>query len=268
MNCKDFENEKFDIIWLAGQSNAQGSGYGPVQEEHLPDGVLYRMYGSGKYIDGEWVLPLPTEIGIEESDSRKKYDFAISFAREYCKRGLLAEGRKILIVDTALGATGFVRGHWRPQDPACIRMHQMLDAALAMNPENRVVAMLWHQGESDAARDVDEETHYKNLSALLHGVRAKTGVVPIVTGDFCAQWKAQNAEKCAPVIRAIRRVMADMGGAFVETADLPSNEQDKTEEPDQIHFSRRSLEILGKRFFAAYENIKKDLENGHEYISV
>ena len=256
----NFENEKFDIIWLSGQSNAQGSGYGPIEEEHLPNGILYRMYGSGKYVNEDWVLPLPTEIGIEESDSRKKYDFAISFAREYMKKGLLAEGRKLLIVDTALGATGFVKGHWRPKDPACIRMHQMLDAALAMNPENRVVAMLWHQGESDAARDVDEKTHYENLTTLLKSVRAKVGIVPIVTGDFCAQWKGQNEEKCAPIVRAIRRVMEDMGGAFVETADLPSNEQDKTEQPDQIHFSRRSLEILGKRFFAAYEKIKKSVE--------
>ena len=260
MNCKDFENEKFDIIWLAGQSNAQGSGYGPVREEHLPDGVLYRMYGSGKYDAagiGDWILPLPVEIGIEPSDSRKKYDFAISFAQEYRKRGFLAEGRKILIVDAALGATGFVRGHWRPQDPACIRMHQMLDAALALNAENRVVAMLWHQGESEASRSVDEQTHYQNLSTLLWSVRKKVGAVPILTGDFCAQWKSENVEKCAPIICAIRRVMEDMGGAFVETADLPSNEQDKTEEPDHIHFSRRSLEILGKRFFAAFTELKK-----------
>lgn len=254
----NYKNEKFDIIWLAGQSNAQGSGYGPIKEEHLPDGVLFRMFGSGKYVNEDWVLPLPVEVGIEESDSRKKYDLAISFAREYMKKGLLSEGRKLLILDTALGATGFVKGHWRQKDPACIRMHQMLDAALALNAENRVVAMLWHQGESDAARDVDEKTHYENLSTLLQSVRAKVGIVPIIAGDFCAQWKEQNAEKCAPVIRAIRHVMKDMGGAFVETADLPSNEQDKTEQPDQIHFSRRSLEILGKRYFEAFDRIRKD----------
>ncbi len=253
----NFADEKFDIIWLSGQSNAQGSGYGPIEEEHLPDGVLFRMFGSGKYVNGDWVLPLPVEVGIEQSDSRKKFDFAIPFAREYMKNDLLAKGRKLLIVDTALGATGFAKGHWRPKEPACIRMHQMLDAALSMNPENRVVAILWHQGESDAARDVDEKTHYDNLSALLRSVRAKVGVVPIIAGDFCAQWKEQNAEKCAPVVRAIRRVVEDMGGAFVETADLPSNEQDKTEQPDQIHFSRRSLEILGKRYFKAFEKILK-----------
>ena len=254
MNCV---NEKFDIILLSGQSNAQGSGYGPIEEEHLPDGVLHRMYGSGKYVDGDWVLPLPVEIGLEESDSRKKYDLAISFAHEYRKKGLLADGRKLLIVDSALGATGFVKGHWKQEDPACIRMHQMLDAALAMNNENRVVALLWHQGESDAARDVDEKTHYENLSALFESVREKALGVPIVSADFCAQWKSENIEKCVPVVRAIRRVTEDMGGRFIETADLPSNSQAGHSPEDHIHFSRRSLEILGKRYFEAFEDIVK-----------
>lgn len=255
----NFANEKFDIILLAGQSNAQGSGYGPIEEDYLPDGRLYRLVGKGhKYVNEEWIVPLPTEIGIEEVDSRKKYDFAIPFARAYLRNGLLSEGRKLLILDCALGATGFVKGHWRAADPVCIRMHQMLDAALAMNSENRVIAILWHQGESDAARDADEKTHYENLTALLESVKAKVGGVPIVAGDFCAHWKSEKAEKCAPVIRAIRRVMEDVGGRFVETADLPSNSQDGQDPEDHIHFSRRSLEILGARYFEAFESILKE----------
>ena len=49
----NFADTKFDIVLIAGQSNAEGSGYGPVAEEHLPDGVVYRMSGLGegdKYI--------------------------------------------------------------------------------------------------------------------------------------------------------------------------------------------------------------------------
>ena len=260
----NFADTKFDIVLIAGQSNAQGSGYGPVEEEHLPDGVVYRMSGLGKgdkYENGTWYLSLPPEIKIEELDSTKSDDFGTAFVREYRRKGLLAEDRKILVLNTALGATSFAVGHWTPMGLCYRRMLYMLDCALNLHPENRVVALLWHQGESDASRDVDEATHYENLSRLLHSVRAKVGNVPIVTGDFCAQWKEQNAEKCAPIIRAIRRVMDDMGGAFIETADLPSNEQDKTEEPDQIHFSRNSLHILGKRFFSAYEQIKKNSEH-------
>ena len=33
----DYGNQSFDIILLAGQSNAEGNGVGPVTEEYLPD---------------------------------------------------------------------------------------------------------------------------------------------------------------------------------------------------------------------------------------
>ena len=257
----DFSNEIFDIVLLSGQSNAQGSGYGPVAEEHIPDGVVYRMSGFGKgdgYIDGEWKLSLPVDITIEEADSRKTDDLATAFVREYRRKGLLSEGRKILILNTGLGATSFAAGHWVPMGLGYRRMLYMLDCALNLNPENRVVALLWHQGESDAVRGTTEGAQYENLSYLFSRVRARVGnaKLPIVAGDFCAQWKEQNAEICAPIIRAIRRAVKDFGGAFVETADLPSNEQDKTEEPDQIHFSRNSLHILGTRYFEAFCRIR------------
>ena len=34
---KNFTNEKYDIIILAGQSNAEGSGFGPVEDPFVPD---------------------------------------------------------------------------------------------------------------------------------------------------------------------------------------------------------------------------------------
>ena len=39
---KDFTKEKFDIIIQAGQSNAEGYGFGPVKEPYVPcDKVFY-----------------------------------------------------------------------------------------------------------------------------------------------------------------------------------------------------------------------------------
>ena len=62
------------------------------------------------------------------------------------------------------------------------------------------------------------------------------------------------------IFDAIRAVCADCGrGGFVETADLKSNAQEGIEHPlgwyDDIHFSRRSIYELGKRYFAAYTRI-------------
>ena len=253
----DFGKEKFDIILLAGQSNAEGSGVGPAAEEYLPDGVVYHMFGSKKIVDKKWVLEFPVEIRIEETDSTKKDDLAVSFAYEYKMSGLLEEGRKILIIDTGLGATAFLTGHWGPRDRGYLRMRYMLDCALNMNPENRVVAMLWHQGETDAAHNATKDGHYASLMRLFSDTREQCGNsrLPIVAGDFCYQWKSTHEEKCAPVIDAIRLAITELGGGFVETSDLPSNHQDGAKEGDDIHFSRNSVHILGRRYFEAYKRI-------------
>jgi hypothetical protein len=61
-------------------------------------------------------------------------------------------------------------------------------------------------------------------------------------------------EKAIPIVDVIKRVTEEMGGIFIETADLPSNNQ-RNGDGDIIHFSRESLHILGKRFFDAYTKI-------------
>ena len=253
----DFGKEKFDIILIAGQSNAEGSGYGPVEEEYLPDGVTYHMFGSKTLVDKEWVLEFPIGIRIEEADSTKKDNFALSFAREYKRSGMLKDGRKLLVIDTGLGGTAFLNGYWKPEDPGYKRMRYMLDCALDMNPENRLVALLWHQGETDAANHATYGEHYANLTRLFTDMRkqAQNERLPIIAADFCNQWKSTHEDICAPVIKAIRDVISAVGGEFVETADLPSNHQDGTREGDNIHFSRNSLHILGRRYFEAYSKI-------------
>ena len=253
----DFGKEKFDIILLAGQSNAEGSGVGPTKEEYLPDGKVFHMFGSRRLVGEKWVVEFPVEISIEETDSTKKDDLAVPFAHEYKSRGLLKEDRKLLIIDTGLGATAFLNGYWKPEDPGYKRMRYMLGCALNMNPENRVVAVIWHQGESDAVSNATYEEHYANLTRLFADMRkqAENEELPIIAADFCYQWKSTHEEMCAPVVKAIRDALTDVGGEFIETADLPSNHQDGTREGDYIHFSRNAVHILGRRYFDAYEKI-------------
>lgn len=253
----DFGKEKFDIILIAGQSNAEGSGYGPVEEEYLPDGVTYHMFGSKTLVDKKWVLEFPIGIRIEEADSTKKDNFALSFAREYKRSGMLKDGRKLLIIDTGLGGTAFLNGYWKPEDPGYKRMRYMLDCALDMNPENRLVALLWHQGETDATCHATREGHYERLARLFSDTRkqAQNDRLPIISAGFCNQWQSKHEDICTPVLEAIKHAVSDVGGEFVETGDLPSNDQDRTREGDVIHFSRNSLHLLGRRYFEAYSKI-------------
>ena len=251
---KDFTQERFDVIVQAGQSNAAGYGYGPINEPYAPDNRVW-------YMNENDTISLAVEHVLNNS---VQSNFSLSFAKKYIEAGRLEQGRKILILRAAIGGTGFLDNRWKLTDDLYLHMMEMIRTALALNPENRLVALLWHQGETDALLHASYEVHYQHLNDLLQSVRERFSVptLPFVAGDFIQHWKGENAEICAPVIEAVRGVCRDCGcGAFVETDGLTSNAQQHDEHPrgkvDHIHFSRQALYELGIRYFEKYIEIVK-----------
>ncbi|MCR5264067.1 MAG: sialate O-acetylesterase [Clostridiales bacterium] len=248
---RDFTKDRFDIIIQAGQSNSEGYGFGPVDAPYEPNGRVW-------YLNGDFTISMAAEKAtLNDIQS----NFSLPFAREYLNAGLLEDGRDLLIVRSAVGGTGFLDNRWKPQDDLFLRMLDMTDTAVALNPDNRIVALLWHQGETDSSLHSSYETYYDNLSTLYRLTAERYGVkdLPFVAGDFVRHWKDANSEICAPVIAAMRDVCRDCGGAFVETDGLKSNNQELSYHPlgweDPIHFSRRSIYELGKRYFEAYRRV-------------
>ena len=246
---KDFTKETFDIIIQAGQSNADGTGFGNTDEPYVPDGRVW-------YMNGDDTISLAVE---KVNGNGIQSNFSLSFAREYIRAGRLAEGRSLLILRTSIGGTGFLDNRWKLTDDLYLHMMEMIRTALALNPENRLVALLWHQGETDAIYHATYDQHYNHLSTLLSSVRETFAVpeLPFIAGDFVQQWIEANPEICAPVLDAIRAVCRDTARCgFVETNDLPSNDQDFGG-GDNIHFCRRSLYELGVRYFEKFVEIAK-----------
>ena len=264
----NYTNQAYDIIIQAGQSNAEGCGRGPVTEEYIPDDdimYLYQNYtNEDKIIDGLWKMSINVidpafyiAVADERSDANGKIgDFSLTFAKEYKASGLIKEGRKLLIIRSGVGGTGFKKCHWGLTDEMYLRMLDMIDHALSLNPENRIVGFLWHQGEHDAFEGNEPEVFEAGLRTLIDTVKAKYNVptLPFISADFVNEWKSENIDICTPIVDKIKSVTASEGGVFIETADLPSNNQ-KTGNGDGIHFCRESLHILGKRYFDAYKEI-------------
>jgi hypothetical protein len=250
---RDLTGEHFDIIIQAGQSNSDGTGYGPAENPWIPTENVW-------YLNFDCTLSLAREA-VNGNEIQSNY--SLSFAREYMAKGLLAEGRKLLILRTSIGGTGFLDKRWGMTDDLYLHMMEMIRTALALNKENRLVAFLWHQGETDAIFGADFDTHYGNLMGLIRSVREEFQVpqLPFIAGDFVQQWKKDNWNICVPVVDAIRAVCRDCGsGAFVETDGLPSNSQQERIPPmpweDTIHFSRNALYLLGQRYFAAFDGLR------------
>lgn len=255
----------YDIFIQAGQSNAEGTGYGPVAQEFIPDericylNAVKTVSEKNARVHVEYAsVPFSIEIADERDTvindvPRRVGDFALTFAKAYIDAGMLEQGRKVLIIRAAVGGTGFQRNHWGIADELYLKMLEMTDYALSLNPENRLKGILWHQGEHDAFEGNLPENYRNQLTALIESVKERYNSpnLPFICADFVREWKSENLEICEPILQVIREVAQAQGGAFVETSDLPTNNE-VTGSGDNIHFCRESLHILGRRYFDAY----------------
>ena len=255
----------YDIFIQAGQSNAVGTGHGPVSEPYEPNENVLYLLGTAPLEEG-WDPEAPywvetaQERPYGENGTDKLSDFSLAFARDYIQKGYLKEGRKLLIVRTAVGGTGFMFNHWEMDAPLYTRMLRMVDHALTLGEGNRIMGMLWHQGEHEAFEGNEPERYRGQLTALLESVKQRYNCpdLPFISGGFCHEWFEQYKESCIPILQVIRDVTKQAKGIFIETDDLLSNNQ-KTGDDDPIHFCRESLYTLGHRYFEAYTKIRQSL---------
>jgi len=263
--------EKYDIIILAGQSNAEGQGQGDVTKPFVPDERIHIMKDdtnfkfvtkdgvavlTGKWpaqntitVADEWLHPVRGKMGC----------FALQFSEKYVEK-YLEEGRKVLIVNANFGGTGFARPEWGVGNIMHERMISMTKAALALNPEeNRVVALLWAQGEHDSFENADWDpekrytTHKANLQATFSDLQEKLGTkdFAMLACGFPDTFCESIPEASGAVLKAIREVIAAFGGLYVDSTGLPSNAI-KMGTNDIYHYCKESLHILGGRFFEKY----------------
>jgi len=243
---RDFSKDVFDIIIQGGQSNSEGCGIGPVEHPFEPRSEILMMENDFSIMTAREKVWGNDAVG----------NFVLSFSDLYVKNGRLKDGRKLLILMAAVGGTGFCDNRWGLEDDLFLKMTEMIKAALSLNPENRVTAFVWHQGETDTEKPV-RDIHYNNLSMLVNKTRQTAGNnnIPFIAGDFVHHWRNENMESCKPIITAIRDVCSDIGfAAFVETDGLHSNAEE-TGNDDTIHFSREALNQLGHRYYRAIEKI-------------
>ena len=278
-NLNQYKDKNFDIIVLAGQSNAEGLGIGEVSTEYEKnEKILWLNDNSNPYYYkdelGRDVLSIDTETDmyVEVAEEKMKDgnicgNFALTFAKNYFEKFLTRSDRELLIIHTAVGGTGFSRSEWGLNNVLYNRLNKMLSTALSLNDENKVVAFLWHQGEHDAFENASWDnqkrytTHLKNLTEMFSDFKSKYNLydIPFIAGTFCNEWYVEYKEKCDAIIKAVNEVFSSPNERVVETKELLSNNQ-KTGNGDKIHFCRESLHLLGEKYFKAYLDIKSTKE--------
>ena len=259
----------YDIVIIAGQSNAEGNGRGLDKEKLKPiDGVmqLVDINSVGIVEDENGGVKVncvfPINCRIETCVERIAANFALPFAKEYIEKGLLKKGRKLLFVKAAVGGTGFTKKQWGLGNPLYKRLCEMTEFALNAERGSKIVAFLWHQGEHDAYegqnKPIEElgRYYYDNLKEMLLDYRYKYGDMPIITGGFVPNWK-DDFDYAIKVEEATKKVCEDIkNAAFVPSNGLISNNQ-FDHSGDMIHFCRKSIDERTKRYFDAYCKLKK-----------
>ena len=274
---QDFSKMVFDIIIVAGQSNAEGYGVSfEFEPLIIPDAyeiIDKNKYGmklktDGSYDDLDFVYPVETiiqELQERKVDDKYNSDLSLSFADQYRKSKFYSPERKILVIKTGYGGSGFAFDQHGVGNPLYKRMLDMINVGLSLNKDNRIVAFLWHQGEHDAFENAwfsyqeRYDYYYSNLLKEFLAVREeyKQFDFPIITGEMCRDWKKRYVTESEAVEKATIDVCEKIGNAaFVRASDLPSNEE-AIHNGDLDHFCKKSILTLGERYFDAFASLKK-----------
>lgn len=224
------------LILLAGQSNMSGRGR-PEPVDTTPVPGVWALDSLGRWRPAREPLhwEKPKVVGVGPG-----YAFARRIARD-C-------GVAIGLVPTAVGGSAIRRWEATAYDSAT-NTHPWDDAIARINrarADGRFVAILWHQGESDA--NAQQAPLYEGrLRALIVRTRAAVGNTdaPFIIGGI-GRWPERpwNAyrEKVDSVHRTVARTTPR--SAFVPSDGLKHR-------GDSLHFDSPSQRLFGERYAEA-----------------
>ncbi|MBO7721263.1 MAG: acetylxylan esterase [Kiritimatiellae bacterium] len=226
------------LVLLVGQSNMAGRADVPPE---------YRRPLKGAFKlnrDDEWV----------EATSPLHFDrsFAgVGPGDEFVRRYLADHpGETVGIVPCAVGGSRLAT--WDPDGAgrSGANFRRALQRVKKAGEKGDFIAILWHQGESDAtARRFEENRVYypERFAAMAAAFRRETGDVPVLIGEI-GRFLAVNAELMNPILNALP--------ASVPRSACVSSEG-LTDKGDKIHFSFNGAKGLGARYYEAYRKMEK-----------
>lgn len=278
----------YDIVVVAGQSNASGKGVGPFDRLNpalLADNVVQiGRYGAsnlqivpvGYWKAGTLYDGLQFWTGAEDDT---EMGFALSFAQNYVKNGQLGDGRQLLIVPAAHGGTSILRWlerddrHEMPGDRETLYddMIDRVNFVKSLPGDSRVVAFLWQQGENDVLRtekgdpQMSATIYQADLAEFFARVRtdmAASPQFPILAGLMVPHWLADDGTGFAikhEIEAGIGKVTKAEGfAATVPSKRLTSNAQIGHPRGGDLHFNAQSQMELGLRYFRGWLSLESE----------
>jgi len=263
-NESDHQSAKPELIFLlSGQSNMAGSGY----TADLPDTDEYKPYRSAPGNISVWNVKnkkwRPLEIG-------KRFGPEIGFAHALSSA---LPGKHIGLVKFAVGGTSMDK--WAASGKLYPRLMVAFSDASKSTPDAKLVAMLWHQGESDSdTKEVAQAYHGKlvNLIATVRNDSKEPNLLFILgqinpAKSYCGRPRFLHAD----IVRKAQAELKVPNTVMIKTDDCEMNpyhsgfngpkESQIPANGDQVHYSGKGQIKMGRRFAEAYlKNLKEQLK--------
>ncbi len=255
------------LVLLVGQSNMAGRGYaGPDDLVPLPRVEYIRP-------DFKWVPaiePITKDrafIGTFDADGKKivssdPFETVLPTAQQkVCGVGLgrtfgrlLAEDNPDLtvgLIPAAVGGTSIAA--WLPGgtddwDETNFPYDFAIQRAKEAQKSGKIVAILWHQGESDAVKQTPD--YKEKLRQVVNNFRKDLGLpdtVPFLAGDMASFYKKEISEHIHIVDDAISELSMEIPAFY------PVGTKDLNHRGDNLHFDTESLHTLGERYYTVYK---------------
>ena len=237
-------------VLLIGQSNMAGRGYlhevTPIYNENI---FMLR--------NGRWQM-MTEPIHFDRSVAG--VGPAASFAQAWCNAN---KNEQIGLIPCAEGGSSI--DEWSKE--STLFRHAVSEAKFAME-NSELIAILWHQGESDG-RSKKYKNYYHKLNILVNSFRKELGdlEVPFIVGGLgnylgksgfgrsCVEYDLINQE-------LLKYVENNRNCYFVIGEKLYPN-------PDGIHINAESQRRFGIRYFKAYQtksSIVEPLDNEENMV--
>jgi len=235
--------ENFHLFLLIGQSNMAGRGTVEPSDKIAHPRVLTLNK------DGEWVPavdPIHFDKNIAGVGLGRTFGIEIADA---------TPGAKIGLIPCAVGGTAIDK--WLPGalDPAT-KTHpwdDMLRRAKLALPAGTLQGILWHQGESDAKRDL-APAYAASLVSLIGRLRDELNAptVPFIVGQL-GNFAGKPWDEFQ---RQLDQTLRDLPAKVPHTAFASAD--GLTDRGDKLHFDSASYRELGKRYAAAYLKLVRE----------
>lgn len=239
---------EYDIFLVAGQSNThQGAGLDLMIDQPQEN---IRQLGRGGANDLKVILA--TEPLQHWTALANEIGFCLTFAKAYAASSL-KEGRQVLLIPCGYGETGFASGHWNKGEALYEDAVQRTRYALSLSKNNRLVAVLWHQGESDVGWPQYQQALHSMIGSMRSDI-AGHQQVPFVLGGMVPYWVAQDSARmhAQSVIAGTpsRVSMTAFASPYYPTVITKA---DSTFVP--VHYDAAGQRVLGKRYFAVLDSL-------------